>query len=420
MAGIASRWWLAVRRWGARVRAAAGITISQLRHHRLRLGLAIVGVALAVLAMTLLAGAGMGVIDTGHQQFESADRDLWVTAGETRLTTAGGGGFENSLYDSRTVASEMESHDGVRHAIPMAFQTIYVGSDPADDFETFVGAGVAGGGPSVQVTEGELYGSDTYYANGSYDGERTNEILLDEETANELDVDIGDTLYVGGSLSTARDTEVTVVGYSPTFERMLGTSTVVMPLSELHEATGETRTEPATFITITVEDGADADTVQSELEEAHPEYQIQTNQEQLESVLQEQALVLAAGAALVVLAIGAGITLTLNLLALVVFQQREAFAALTAQGVSSSLLIGSVLGQGLAIGLAGGLLGVSLTPPAVDLLNRIAAAVVGFDGLVQTSTEILLGGFVIAITVGTIAAVIAGWRLSRTPPLEIL
>ncbi|WP_083858662.1 ABC transporter permease [Natrialba chahannaoensis] len=420
MTGRGTQWWVAIRRWAARVRAATAITIAQLRHHRFRLGLAIIGVALAVLSMTLLAGAGMGVIDTGHQQFESADRDLWVTAGETRLTTAGGGGFENSLYNSRTVASEMESHEDVQHAIPMAFQTIYVGTEPTADFETFVGAGVSGGGPSVQVTEGERFSGDTYYANGSYDGERTNEILLDEETAATLDVDIGDTLYVGGTLSAARDTEVTVVGFSPTFERMLGTSTVVMPLSELHEATGETRTEPATFITITLADGADAETVQADLELSHPEYQIQTNQEQLESVLQEQALVLAAGAALVVLAIGAGVALTFNLLALVVYQQREAVAALTAQGVSSSLLIGSIIGQGLAIGFAGGLLGVVLTTPAVELLNQIAAAVVGFDGLVQTSSDILLGGFAIALVVGTIAAIVAGWRLSRTKPLDIL
>ena len=410
----------ALRRWLARTRAAGAITVGQLRHHRLRLGLAIVGVGLAVLAMTLLAGAGMGVVETGHQQFESADRDLWVTAGETRLTSTGGGGFENSLYDSRSVAAEMESHEDVDDAVPMAFETVYVGTDPDGEFRTFIGTGVPGGGPAVQVTEGEEFGTDTYYANGTYDGERTNEVLIDAETADALDVEIGDTLYVGGTLATARNTEVTVVGISPTFERMLGASTVVMPLSELHDATGTTETEPATFITITLEDGADRAAVQSELQDAYPEYEIRSNQEQLESVLQEQALVLAAGGALVVLAIAAGITLTLNLLALVVYQQREAFAALSAQGVSSSLLIASVVGQGLAIGLVGGALGIALTPPAVDLLNRLAAAVVGFEGLVRTTPEILLGGLAIAVVIGTIAAALAGWRVSRAPPLEVL
>ncbi|QFU82252.1 ABC transporter permease [Natronorubrum aibiense] len=411
---------MSLKRWLARLRVAGGITISQLRHHRLRLGLAIIGVGLAVLAMTLLAGVGVGVLETGEQQFDAADRDLWVTAGETRLTPAGGGGFENSLTDSRSVAAEMQSHDDVKNAVPLAFQTVYVGTSEDDDFQTFIGTGVPGSGSAVQVTEGEELRGDPHYANGSYDGERTNEVLIDEETARALDVEVGDTIHVGGSLAVARNTEMTVVGISSTFERMLGAPTVVMPLSELHEATGTTQTEPATFITITLEDGADIDTVQTSLAEDHPEYEIRSNQEQLEAVLQEQVLILAAGGALIVLALGAGIALTHTLLTLVIFQQRAAFGALSAQGISSSLLVASVLGQGLAIGLLGGVLGLVLTPPAVGLLNRLAAAVVGFDGLVQTSPTILASALAIAVVIGTVAAALAGWRLSRTPPLEYL
>jgi len=402
-----------------RLRTAVGLTRAQLSHHRLRLGIAIVGVALAVLAMTLLAGVGVGVIGTGEQQFESADRDLWVTAGETRLTSAGGGGFENSLYDSRTIAHEMETIDGVHNAVPLAFETVYVGTGDGE-FETFVGTGVPGSGSAVQITDGDGLSGDPHYANGTYEGNRTNELLLDAETARALDVSIGDTVNVGGSLAVARNTEFTVVGISPTFKQMLGAPTVTMPLSELHQVTGTTQTEPATFITITVDDGAGIETVQRELEAAHPELQVRSNQEQLEAVLQEQVLVLAAGGALVVLAVGAGIALTLSLLSLVVFQQRTAFAALRAQGISSPLLIATVVGQGVSIGLLGGLLGLALTPPAVSALNRLAAAVVGFDDLVQTADLIYVGGFAIAVVIGTLAAAIAGWRLSRRPILEDL
>lgn len=410
----------AITRLLGRLRVVAALTVGQLRHERFRLGLAIVGVALAVLSMTLLAGAGIGVIETGHQQFDTADRDLWVTTGETRLTTTGGGGFSNTLTDSRTVASEMEAHEGVSTASPLAFETVYVGTDPDDEFETFIGTGAPSSGSGAQITAGEELDGDPHYANGSYDGERTNEILIDEETANELDVEVGDTVHVGGSLAAARNNEVTVVGISPTFEQLLGAPTVVMPLSELHQTTSTTRTEPATFVTITLEDGADAERVQADLQESYPEYEIRSNQEQLEAVLEEQVLVLAAGGILVVLALGVGIALTHTLLTLVIFQQRTAFAALTAQGISSSLLTGAVVGQGLAIGVAGGVLGVLLTPPAVYVLNRLAAAVVGFDGLVRTDLRILLAALTVAIVIGTIAALLAGWRLSRTPPLEHL
>ncbi|MFP9062484.1 ABC transporter permease [Natrialbaceae archaeon A-chndr2] len=406
---------LLTRIWG-------GLTLStaQLRHHRLRLGLAIAGVALAVLAVTLLAGAGIGVLETGTQQFESADRDLWVTAGETRITSAGGGGFENSLYDSRSVAAEMQAHDGVRNAAPLAFETVYVATSPDAEFRTIVATGVPGSGASVTITDGESLSGDPHYAGGTYDGERTNEILIDEETARQLDVGVGDTLYVGGSLASARNNEMTVVGISPTFEQLLGTPTITVPLSELHAVTGETVFEPATFITITLEDDADAEAVQRDLEASYPEYEIRTNQEQLEAVLQEQVLVLAAAGTLVVLAIGAGIALTLTLLSLVVAQQRKTLAALRAIGLSPLVTSVAVIWQGVTIGLLGGLLGLALTPPAVALLNRLGGAVVGFDDLVRTATWVSLAGLLIAVGIGTLAAAIAGWRVGRTPVLEDL
>lgn len=410
----------AVVRWLARVRAGTQLTWAQLRHHRLRLGLAIVGVALAVLAVTLIAGTGLGVVDTGTQQFDSADRDLWVTAGETRITSAGGGGFENSLLHSRSVAADMEEHEQVSQATPIGFETVYVGTDADGEFDTFVATGVPGGGAAISITDGEALSGDPHYADGSYDGEPTNEVLIDEGTAQSLDIDVGDSLYVGGSLAGARNNEVTVVGISPTFKQMLGAPTVTMPLSELHATTGETAFEPATFITITLEEGADATSVQRDLQEAHPEHEIRTNPEQLEAVLQEQLLVLAAGGTLVVLALASGTALTVTLFSLVIYQQRQEFTALRSIGISSSLLVITVVGQGIAIGFLGGLLGVTLTIPASHAMNRLAGALVGFDGLVQTAEWVYVGGFVIALGIGTLAAAVSGWRLGRRAPLEDL
>ena len=375
---------------------------------------------LAVLATTLLAGVGMGVYETGQSQFDSADRDLWVTAGETRLTSAGGGGFENNIRHSRRVASEMERHDGVRVAIPMAFQSVYVGTERDGELQTFIGAGIRGGGPSLQVTDGESLPRDTHYANGTYEGEWQRGVLVDEETAEALDIEVGDSVYVGGTLTAARDNEFMVVGISPTFERMLGVPTVVLPLSELHEVTGTTRTEPATFITVTATEGADVEALQHDLQAAFPEYEIRTNQEQLGAVLQEQVLVLAAGATLILLAVLTGIALTMSLLALVVYQQRQEVAALTAQGVSPLLFVGSVVVQGVVLGALGGGLAIGITPLAVSGLNRLAHQVVGFQGLVETDPRLYLVGLLIAVGIGTVSAALAGWRVAREPPLDNL
>jgi len=406
-------------RWARRGRGTTGIVFAQLTRNRLRTTFAIIGIVLAVLSTTLLAGVGAGVFETGQTQLDAADRDLWVSSGPVGIS-ASSGGFENTLYDAHVVGNEIEGIEGVRNTVPLGFQTLYV-SDTGDEFSTIIGTGVTGSGDSVSISEGEAFPpSAGHYAGGNYSGPMSHEVMIDTQTAEQFDVGVGDTLYIGGTLSSARSNEFTVVGISDTFSRFLGTPTVTMPLSELQTVTGTTSTDSATFITVSVEDGADVEAVQQRVQADYPEFTIRNNQEQLEAVLQNQALVLAGGVTLVVLAFIAGLALTTNLLGLVVYQQRETLAALQATGLSQSTLVGLIAGQGLVLGVIGGLFGVGLTPPLAELLNRIAERLVGFEGLVQVPTEMLFIGFGIATVVGTVSASVVAWRISRLETLKAL
>ena len=383
--------------------------------------MAIFAIALAVLAMILLASVGTGVMETGEQQFEQADRDLWMTGGPIELTTARGGGFENSIEDSHRLASELNERDDVRAAVPLGFDTLYLRASDNETFETVIGTGVTGGGPSVTVTEGEGISNGTvHYADGDYDGPLSNELLIDRRTADRLDLEVGDTVNVGGSLTVARDTEYTVVGISPTFSQMLGASTVVLPLSELQTLTGTAQTDPSTFITITLDSDADIAAAQEEIQAAYPEHQVRTNEEQLEATVGQQAVVIVAGTVLSVLSVIAGIALTTALFTMLIYQQREQFAALKAIGVRQSSVIGIATGQGIILGTLGGIVGILLAPPSARVLNRVIAEVVGFEGLVRIEPIFLGGGFVLAVCIGTLSAAIAAWRLSRLPPIHRL
>jgi len=402
-----------------RSRAIVGIIFAQLTRNRLRTTFAIIGIVLAVLSTTLLAGVGAGVFETGESQLNAADRDLWVSSGPVGIS-ATSGGFENTLYDAHTVGAEMEQIEGVRNTVPIGFQTVYVSSS-GDEFSTIIGTGVIGSGSSVSISEGEAFPpSARHYADGAYSGPMSQEVMIDTQTAEQFDVGVGDTLYIGGTVSSARSNEVTVVGITDTFSRFLGTPTVTMPLSELQTITGTTSTDSATFITVSVEEGADVEAVQQQIQTEYPEFTVRTNQEQLEAVLQNQALVLAGGVTLVVLAFIAGLALTTNLLGLVVYQQRETLAALQATGMSQSTLIGLISGQGFMLGVVGGLLGVGLTPPLAEVLNQIAERLVGFEGLVQVPTQMLFVGFGIATVVGTVSAAIVAWRISKLETLAVL
>lgn len=405
-----------------KLRAILGLTRAHLAHERTRTILAVLGIAFAVLATTLLASVGYGVVETGQQKFDASGRDLWITGGPVQLAPGSVGGFRNSITDAHTVSNKLRARDDIKTATPMAFQTVYVGTDP-DNLKTLVGVGVRGTGSqgATQITAGKgLTGPDRHYANGTYDGPMTREVLIGPRTAQMFNVSVGDTLHVGGTVMGARRNTVTVVGISPTFSRFLGAPSVVLRLSELQELTGTTQTDRATMITIDLASGANPEVVEREIQQAYPSYDVRTNREQLEAVLAKQAVVLASGLVLVVLAVVAGAVLTVNLLALLIYQHQTELAAMNALGVSSRVLIGLAAGQGLALGILGGTLGLALTPLAGAGLNQLAAHIVGFNGLVQTPNIVYGVGGLIAVGIGTLSAVVAGWRVARLQPKETL
>jgi putative ABC transport system permease protein len=401
----------------SKLRVAVAVAAAQLRHDRARTVLAVVGIAVAVLSTTLLASLGYGVFETGQQKFDASERDLWVTGG---TLSQGPGGFGTSLLNAHELARDLHGREKVQSAVPMAFQAVYVGNG-SGEMKTLVGVGVPGDGPFVQLTEGEGFTkADVHYANGTYEGPMTHSLIIDPRTAETFDVGVGDTLHVGGSVESARQHTFTVVGISPTFSSFLGAPTVTAHLSELQEVTGTTGTDKATFVTVNLKEGVDEQAMERQLQREYPEYTVRTNQEQMRSVLQHNAVVIAVGAALVVLAVVAGFALTLNVLSIVVFQQSEELAALTALGVSSKTLVAMVAAQGVLLGAVGGLLGVAVTPPFVVALNWTAAEIVGFEGLVQAPGSVLALGGAIALVIGTAAAAIAGWQTLRSVGIDRL
>ncbi|WP_135304805.1 ABC transporter permease [Haloarcula amylovorans] len=403
-----------------RLRAMLGLGGAHLRHDRGRTILAVLGVAVAVLATTVLASVGVGVVETGTQKFDTADRDLWVTGGPIQFAPESVGGVENGIVDAHQVSTEIESRKEVRAAVPLAFQTVYVGTNTSE-FKTMVAAGVPGGGPSVDITKGPGFErDDVHYANGTYNGPMTRAIVLDPQTAQRFGVEPGDTLYVGGTIAGAKENAFTVVGISPTYSRFLGTGTATMHLSELQSLSGTTGADRATLVTIRLEDGVSAGPVKQTLQQQYPTYTVRTNREQLQATLERQALVVASGISLVVLAVLAGTALTVNLLLSFIYQQRRELAALNALGCSPTTLTGVVVSQAILLSIVGSIIGLLTTYPVVAGLNYVTAAIVGFENLVHTPPLLLPIGFSITIGMSLVSAIVAGWRLSRLEPMSTL
>jgi putative ABC transport system permease protein len=403
-----------------RLSGAVGIGLSGLRHRRGRAALAVVGIALAVLLVVLLSGLGYGLTTTGGQAIDWLDRDLWATTGPVAFAPGAVGGVENPIEDAHLVADRMSRVEGVSEVQALAFQAVYVSPD-GEEFDTVVGVGGTDSGDTIVIQQGRTFsGDDVHYADGTYEGPMTHEAIVGPRLADRYDLEPGDTLHVGGTLAAARENEFEVVGVSNTFSRFLGTPTVALHLSELQEVSGGTGNDRAAILAVTLADGADPAAVERRIERAFPRFSVRTNDEQVGAVIGNQGPVLAAATTLVALAVVAGAALVTNVLALLVAQQRERFAALKAAGVSGRLLAVTVLAQGLAVGLLGGLLGLALALPAATLLNRVVADLAGFSDLLATPAWLLAAGVALAAAVGVAGSTVAGWRVSRLSPLAHL
>ena len=404
----------------ARILGAAGVGLRQLRHRPGRTTLAVLGVVLAVVLVVMLGGLGYGLTTTGDEAINWIDRDLWASSGPTTFAPGTVGGVATPIEDAHEVAAHMERVEGVTQAQALAFQAVYVSPD-GKEFDTIVGVGGTGNGSSIRILQGQSFSSgDNHYANGTYQGPMTHEVIVGPRLADRYNLSVNDTLYIGGTLAAARGNEFTVIGISNGFSRFLGTPTVALHLSELQKVSGMTGNDRAALIAISTDPGVNPSIVERRLERRFPAFDVRTNDEQVGSIIGNQGSVLASAGTLVVLAVVAGIALILNVLSLLVAQQRNQFAALKAAGVSGRLLAVVTLTQGLVVGLLGGVLGILLSQPATVAVNHVVADLTGFPDLIKIPPWLFAIGILLAVVMGVLGSSIAGWRVSRLSPLAHL
>ncbi|RKD97098.1 ABC transporter permease [Halopiger aswanensis] len=400
-----------------RGKAVVGLALAQLRRSPGRTALTVLAVAVAVLAVTLLASLGVGVVETGERGLDNADQDIWISSDPVDPAASG---TENPIVGSHGIAGQLMQRDDVSYAAPIGMYDVYVGTDP-NDLERHPAVGVRETHEGFDFQSGGGFETPPEaYEGGRTEEPMTEEIVLDPRVADEIGAEVGDTIYVGTSRQTAPEYEFTVVGTSSYYSQYLGSETVTMPLVDLQAVAGTTGTDRATFITADVADGADREAVANDLDEEYPGYDVRTSDEQIEAMFAERPLVLASGATLVGLAIVGGVVLTVNLFVLVAAQQRDELAALRAVGLSRRVLAGTIAVQGLITGIVGGVVGLVATPLLTRGFNRVAASIAGFENLLQTPPKVYAVGLAVAIVVGTVVALVAGWRAGKYASIEHL
>jgi ABC-type lipoprotein release transport system permease subunit len=220
----------------------------RLSHTGLQDLLAVAAIATAVALPVVLLSVGGGVSDHEREELENAGFEVTVSAPGT-----------HGIGNAHRLSQEIEALPNVSAASPVLSQAVDL-TGPTGTTEPALAEGVVPGpflatlGPSERgafpssVDLGDPTDS-THYANGSYDGAASNDVLLAEPIAAALGVSVGGTVGIQYGNASSTGTPFTVTGEFGTPGGPLGPLAgfaVVVPLSDLQVLTGTARTNGTT------------------------------------------------------------------------------------------------------------------------------------------------------------------------------
>ncbi|MEY7849899.1 FtsX-like permease family protein [Natrarchaeobius sp. A-rgal3] len=390
-----------------RWRGLAELSLVRLRNRAMRTGprrtaATVVAVALTIALLVVLTGIALALAGGVADE----------TDADVRIGPEDGGAFSNidgveepRLGETSERSAAIRGHEGVDHASPVLAETGRL--EPADggDHETVLLVGVIPDDESRTVagvpTDG-LEPGDPHYADGSYDGPPTGEIVLSESAADRLDAEEGDELDVPASHLEAESAylsrTVTAV------EDGSGDSNTEVPvalvhLSELQTFAGSGDDELADTVLV----WGESEAATSAGTDAYPNAAVQPVGDGGPSAMFDDGLAFATGLLALVIGIAICASFVATTAGMSVDHDRKALAVLESVGVPTSGRLAIVALSTVTTAVCGALLGAALGLVGIRGVNAIAAGT-GADGAVAAAHPLFVP---YAVGVALVATVIA-------------
>lgn len=352
----------------------------------------ILGTAVAV--ALLVSVTGVGVALAADATVLGSDVDYWVVpeSGESSVLVGSDTPELGAVHD----ATASIDGENVRYASPVLSRPIRVSSGANDEYVLLIGVlGDSDAPPVAGTSPRALAEGDPYYANGSYDGNWTGEMVASEGAATVLEADVGDDVSPVGTNHSFSIVNVDRSSGSPTGNLPI----VLVHLSELQMITGASEHDSANQLLVSTDDTG----VQSQLETLYDGVNVETRSSMLarQTVDDELPLALALGGLLAALIVGVlFVTVTVGL---EVLDQGRELATMQALGINrrSRLLVVGV--QTLVTAALGGLVGVVLGWIVVSGLEQGIASAVGITGAAVFHPYLIPYGIGVAFLVGLLA-----------------
>ncbi len=415
-----------------------------------RSALTSLGIGLAVGLVVLLLAISAGIQSSATALATSSGVDLIAASANTTITT----GSVPPIPHAHRLATEIPTADpNVAVASPWLVGELVFGNAslwsaanasavPASWSPT--GSGVVGWIPSdntgietppIYNGTGFTLPGDPHYANGTYDGPFTHEIVLDQGLAGVLGVSVGDLVWVSPAQATgaaalpgwyANATAFRVVGISGPFWLIPSALLAFCYLSELQSVIGggTPSTDYASLLLIHLNDPTTASADQTRIEAAFPSLTVITLSEVLGAIQQVVNIYRTFGVLIGVIGIVVAALFATTVLQMSVDDRSRELALLRAVGYTRAGVGGLVVEEGVVLALLGLAIGLPIAYAGAwelnrFLLNLIGGLPVGFS-FVSFDASVLAIGVAIVLAIGLVAATLPALRAMALPVAEEL
>ncbi len=424
--------------------------IDAVRRRPARSALTVLGIGLAVGLVVLLLSLSEGVQASASQLAYSSGVDL---IGVSRGADVTSGEFP-PLPDAHALATAIPAADSnVATASPWLIDDLAFGnaslrgaalnnSTPAG--WTYTVSGTVGwipsdnGGlevPPIYTGTGFTRPGDPHYANGSYSGPSTGQLVLDQSLANVLHVGVGDPVWMSpdeppsnASFATwyANATRFTVVGISGPFWLVPSALLGFVYLSELQALTGggTPSTDYASLVLIHLNDPSNPGADLGRIAPAFPSLTFVTLGEILSAIQHVVDLYRTFGILVGAIGVVVAALFTTTVLQMSVDDRSRELAVRRALGATRAAVGRSVFEEGLLLSGLALLVALPLAYVGAIALNRFLLGLVGglpsAFSFVAFDAPVILTGVVAVVLLGIVAAAAPAIRAMQLPVAEEL
>jgi putative ABC transport system permease protein len=368
---------------------------------------------LAVGVLVVVTGLSLGL--AGGSSIQSNDVNYWILPDDDQQGISPVGYEGARLGSVHQTSAELRADAQIDHASPVAVQPIQL-TEPTTDEQVWVLAlGIIPSESGYEIGGIEtspLSPGDPYYANGTYNGTWTGEMVASPSTTELLGVERGARLE---TTEANRQLQVTAVAEENPRVGVNEAPVVLLHLAELQRLSKTATNDQATQILVLT----DAN-IGSRLENVYPETTVEKRQGLFSVGATPSSLPFAMAVGSGLVAFGIGVAFVATMMGLELTATRSSLALLSAIGFRRRSIAVVLLAETVTVAVLGGIVGVAVGAFGIAAVNTGLGRVVGLPP-VGTFDPVLIGyGIAAAVLVGVVSVAYPLYIMWRTETLAEL